>query len=101
MARLSLVPKRKRRFGCAQEGRRQMGAGRHATTVPESGPGFPLGWLLPQERHKARPVRRRYMRQFGSPRRWVAGFEGKSVTVSESLKRYAFELCSTATRLSS
>ena len=32
--------------------------------------------------HKARAVRRRYMRQFGSRRRWVAGFEGKAVTAS-------------------
>jgi hypothetical protein len=39
--------------------------------------------------HKARPVRRRYMRQYGSPRRWVAGFGGKSVTASENIRRTA------------
>jgi hypothetical protein len=39
--------------------------------------------------HKARPERRRYMRQFGSPRNWVAGFDGKSVTASEGLRRSA------------
>jgi hypothetical protein len=42
--------------------------------------------------HKARPVRRRFMRQFGSPRRWVAGFEGKSVTATEGLRRLATTL---------
>jgi hypothetical protein len=38
---------------------------------------------------KARPDRRRYMQQFGSPRSMVAGFEGKAVTVSVDLKRTA------------
>jgi hypothetical protein len=37
--------------------------------------------------HKARSERRRWMRQYGSPARWVAGFEGKSVTASEGLRR--------------
>jgi hypothetical protein len=38
---------------------------------------------------KARPDRRRYMRQFGSPRNMVAGFDGKAVTASSNLKRTA------------
>lgn len=44
----------------------------------------------------ARPDRRRYMQQFGSPRSWVAGFEGKAVTVSRDLKRAAINCHSTA-----
>ena len=48
--------------------------------------------------HKATPERRRFMRQYGSPRLWVAGFEGKSVTASEGLKRTARTLHSMATR---
>lgn len=46
--------------------------------------------------HKARPERRRYMRQFGSSRRWVAGFEGKSVTASKGLRDAAITLHVTA-----
>jgi hypothetical protein len=42
--------------------------------------------------HKARPERRRWMRRYGSPRRWVAGFEGKAVTASEGLRRLALRL---------
>jgi len=42
--------------------------------------------------HKARPERRRYMRQFGSPRRWVAGFEGKAATASEGVRGAAIAL---------
>jgi hypothetical protein len=42
--------------------------------------------------HKARPERRRYMRQFGSPPNWVAGFEGKAVTASEALNKSASAL---------
>jgi hypothetical protein len=45
---------------------------------------------------KARPDRRRYMQQFGSPRRWVAGFEGNAVTSSVDLKRTAIECHSAA-----
>lgn len=37
---------------------------------------------------KARPERRRFMKQYGSPRRWVAGFEGKAVTANRAV---AFE----------
>ncbi len=42
--------------------------------------------------HKARPERRRYMRQFGSDRRWIAGFEGKAVTANEGVRRSAIAL---------
>lgn len=38
---------------------------------------------------KARPDRRRFMRQFGWPRSLVATFEGKAVTASAQLKRAA------------
>lgn len=38
---------------------------------------------------KARPERRRLMEQFGSPRSFVAGFDGKAVTASQGLKRAA------------
>lgn len=40
---------------------------------------------------KARPDRRRYMAQFGSPRSMVAGFDGKAVSVSLDLRRIAIE----------
>lgn len=46
--------------------------------------------------HKARPERRRYMRQLGSPRRWVAGFEGKAVTASKGVRGAAIALHVTA-----
>jgi hypothetical protein len=42
--------------------------------------------------HKAGPERRRYMRQFGLPRQWVAGFEGKAVTASVDVGRVAASL---------
>jgi hypothetical protein len=45
---------------------------------------------------KARPDRRRYMEQIGSPRGMVAGFEGKAVTASKDLKRTAIECHSAA-----
>jgi hypothetical protein len=50
--------------------------------------------------HKARPERRRWMRQYGleGDRRHVAGFEGKSVTASEGLRRMASALHSWATK---
>lgn len=48
--------------------------------------------------HKARPERRRWMRQYGSPSRWVAGYEGKSVTASEGLRRAAVAMHSAAVR---
>ena len=40
---------------------------------------------------KARPSRRRFMQQFGSPRSMVASFEGKAVSASEDLKRAAID----------
>jgi hypothetical protein len=50
--------------------------------------------------HKARPERRRFMRQYGSPRRWVAGFQGKAVTASEGLRQAAVMLHQSAVALS-
>jgi hypothetical protein len=45
---------------------------------------------------KARPDRRLNRQMYGSSRRWVAGFEGKAVTVSVDLKRTAIECHSAA-----
>jgi hypothetical protein len=45
---------------------------------------------------KARPDRRLNRQMYGSSRRWVAGFEGKAVTVCEDLKRTAIECHSAA-----
>ena len=42
--------------------------------------------------HKARPERRRYMRKFGSDRRWVAGFKGKAVTATKGVRGAAIAL---------
>lgn len=47
-----------------------------------------IGYCL-KSVHKARPERRRFMRRYGSPRGYVAGFEGKAVSASESLKKRA------------
>jgi hypothetical protein len=55
----------------------------------KAAPNFRWAGYCLKSCHKARPERRRYMRQFGSPRRWVVGFEGKSVTASEGLRRAA------------
>jgi hypothetical protein len=61
-------------------------------------PNFRWAGYAVKGAHKARPEWRRYMRRFGSPRRWVAGFSGKSVTASEGLKRAAIALHGMATR---
>lgn len=53
-----------------------------------------IGWAgyCVKSVHKARPERRRYMRRFGFHRWWVAGFEGKAVTASQSVAREAKRL---------
>ena len=60
------------------------GAGRQLR-FEKGAPDFRWAGYCLKSAHKARPVRRRYMRRFGSPKRWVAGFEGKSVTASEGV----------------
>ena len=53
-------------------------------------PNFRWTGYCVRDAHKARQERRRFMRQLGlSDRRWVAGFEGKSVTASLGLRRKA------------
>ena len=54
-------------------------------------PDFRWSGYSVRDAHKARQDRRRYMRRFGlsADRRWVAGFEGKSVTASSGLRRAA------------
>ena len=53
-------------------------------------PDFRWAGYCVRDAHKSRAERRRFMRQFGlSDRRWVAGFEGKSVTASSGLRRKA------------
>jgi hypothetical protein len=42
--------------------------------------------------HRARPERRRFMRRYRSPRKWVAGFEGKAVTSSVGVQNKAEEV---------
>lgn len=55
-------------------------------------PDFRWAGYCLKSAHKARPERRRYMRQFGFHRWWVAGFEGKAVTASEGVAREAKRL---------
>jgi hypothetical protein len=62
----------------------------------KAAPNFRWAGYCLKSAHKVRPERRRCTRQFGSPRRWVAGFEGKAVTASEGLRRAALMLHITA-----
>ena len=60
----------------------------------ETNPYFRWSGYSLKNTHRARPARRRYMRQLGISvsKNWLAGFEGKAVTASEALKREAIGL---------
>jgi hypothetical protein len=57
-------------------------------------PDFRFAGYCVRDACKSRPERRRWMRQYGldGDRRYVAQFDGKSVTASDSLRKYASAL---------
>lgn len=55
----------------------------------KTNPDFRWAGYAAKNVSKASPLRRRFMRRFGSPQQWVAGFDGKAVTASQDLVRQA------------
>jgi hypothetical protein len=81
-------PKRRKR----KSKREPKGTGKGYAPVDfETNPDFRWAGYCLKDCHKSMPTRRRFMRHYGleADRRWVAQFEGKSVTASRKLQKQA------------